>query len=148
MPRSRSPLQEKKTFSSRSQLKWSPGGPASCRVELQSGLLKRHPSVPVRKNSSAWCLASCRFATVPPCPLAHAPASRRAQVTASAAHKRRITADKKVANNVNRRGLVPDNAAERRKGTSSLGPLILGFFFVVIIGSSILQIYQTANRKR
>uniref|UniRef100_A0A7S4FBM1 Stress-associated endoplasmic reticulum protein n=1 Tax=Chrysotila carterae TaxID=13221 RepID=A0A7S4FBM1_CHRCT len=70
-----------------------------------------------------------------------------AQVSASEAQKRRVKADKKVASYVTKRGLVPDPAAERRKGKLSAGPMLLAFFVVVIIGSTLLQIYQSASRK-
>eukprot|EP00310_Coccolithus_braarudii_P012261 CAMPEP_0183350814 /NCGR_PEP_ID=MMETSP0164_2-20130417/21055_1 /TAXON_ID=221442 /ORGANISM="Coccolithus pelagicus ssp braarudi, Strain PLY182g" /LENGTH=70 /DNA_ID=CAMNT_0025522813 /DNA_START=21 /DNA_END=233 /DNA_ORIENTATION=+ len=68
-------------------------------------------------------------------------------VTAAVAQKRRTTSDKKVASHVTRRGMVPDNFVERRKGKTSLGPLLLGFFMVVIVGSSLLQIINSASRK-
>ena len=91
---------------------------------------------------------------------------RRTQVSAANAQKRRLASDQKMQNNVTRRGLVPDNAAQvclpggalshhpsvepsltdyvtvmcpqRRAGKLSAGPILLGFFFVVILGSSAL----------
>ena len=84
------------------------------------------------------------------------------QVSSSNAQKRRINSDKKMQNNITKRGMVPDPAAEvrahacpsacaslppprpltlcwlfvqRRAGKLSVGPILLGFFFVVIVGS-------------
>lgn len=70
------------------------------------------------------------------------------QVSAANAQKRRNASDKKMMANVNKRGLVPDMAEERRKGKLSVGPLLLGFFVFVIIGSSLLQVIQSAGAKR
>lgn len=84
------------------------------------------------------------------------------QVSSSNAQKRRINSDKKMQNNITKRGLVGDPSAEvrtharsiayassppprlltlcwllvqRRAGKLSVGPILLGFFFVVIVGS-------------
>jgi hypothetical protein len=91
------------------------------------------------------------------------------QVTASAAQKRRVVSAKRNDDNVKRRGLVDDPAAEvssailthhtpqskqdhhqpgltrstlplllcaqRRAGKLSVGPILLGFFLFVIVGS-------------
>ena len=96
------------------------------------------------------------------------------QVSASAAQKKRIVADKKMQANVNKRGMVPNMAVERRKDKLSVGPILLGvrnscttphtarsplchrvplrratllvqFFVVVIVGSSLLQVIRTAS---
>lgn len=79
--------------------------------------------------------------------LTRSPPLLGSQVTAANAHKRRITADKKTASNVNKRGMVPDPAAERRMGKLSAGPLLLGFFFVVIVGSTLLEIISKGSRR-
>jgi len=45
-----------------------------------------------------------------------------------------------MQNNVTKRGLVTDPAAERRAGKLSTGPILLGFFFIVIVGSCARQL--------
>ena len=47
------------------------------------------------------------------------------QVTAATAQRKRLAADKKMQENVNKRGLVPNNAVERRQGKLSVGPIQL-----------------------
>jgi len=69
-------------------------------------------------------------------------------VSSANAQKRRLQADEKMKQNVNKRGMVGDPAAERRSGKLSVGPILLGFFFVVIVGSSLLQIIRTAGSSR
>jgi len=66
-------------------------------------------------------------------------------VTASAAQKKRLAADKKMMENVTKRGMVPDAYTERRQGKLSVGPILLGFFVIVIVGSSLLQVIRQAG---
>jgi len=61
-------------------------------------------------------------------------------VTASAATRRRNMAAKKNDGNVTKRGLVEDESIQRRKNKLPLGPIAIGFFLFVVLGSSILQI--------
>ena len=69
-------------------------------------------------------------------------------VSASAAQKRRVNSVNKMNGNVTKRGLVPDPAADRRAGKLSVGPILLGFFLFVIVGSSLLQVIRTAGSER
>nr|XP_043606168.1 stress-associated endoplasmic reticulum protein 2-like [Erigeron canadensis] len=59
----------------------------------------------------------------------------------------RRLADKKVGKfekNITRRGSVPETST--KKGTSyPVGPVMLGFFVFVVIGSSLFQIIRTAT---
>ncbi|XP_052184003.1 uncharacterized protein LOC127796013 [Diospyros lotus] len=59
----------------------------------------------------------------------------------------RRLADRKVERfekNIKRRGAVPETST--KKGTSyPVGPLVLGFFVFVVIGSSLFQIIRTAT---
>lgn len=56
-------------------------------------------------------------------------------------------ADRKVEKfekNIKKRGLVPDSTS--KKGNSyPVGPVLLGFFVFVVIGSSLFQIIRTAT---
>ncbi|XP_047308487.1 stress-associated endoplasmic reticulum protein 2-like [Impatiens glandulifera] len=59
----------------------------------------------------------------------------------------RRLADRKVEKfdkNIKRRGAVPETTA--KKGNSyPVGPVVLGFFIFVVIGSSLFQIIRTAT---
>ena len=66
-------------------------------------------------------------------------------VTASAATRRRNLAAKKNDGNVTKRGLVEDESISRRKNKLPLGPIAIGFFLFVVLGSSILQILNKAG---
>ena len=65
--------------------------------------------------------------------LIHAP--NLAQVTAAHAQRRMVNAAKSNDNKVNKRGLTEDPAVARRKDKLPLGPLMIGFFLFVVIGS-------------
>ncbi|CAN6470651.1 unnamed protein product [Victoria cruziana] len=56
-------------------------------------------------------------------------------------------ADRKVAKfqkNINKRGSVPESVT--KKGSDyPVGPIVLGFFVFVVIGSSLFQIIRTAT---
>jgi len=69
----------------------------------------------------------------------------RQGLTASAAQKKRTAADKKMMDNVTKRGTVPDMAVERRKGKLSTGPILIAFFTIVLVGSTLLQIFNKAS---
>ncbi|KAL1520372.1 hypothetical protein AB1Y20_021959 [Prymnesium parvum] len=56
-------------------------------------------------------------------------------VSASSAQKRRVTSDKKMMANVNKRGLVSEEIASRKPKKMPVGPIMLGFFLFVVIGS-------------
>ena len=47
------------------------------------------------------------------------------QVSASAAQKKRLAADKKMQSNVTKRGLVTDPSVERRQGKLGVGPMMI-----------------------
>ena len=66
-------------------------------------------------------------------------------VSSANAQKKRVTSGKKNDNNVTKRGMINDPSAERRAGKLSVGPILLGFFFIVIVGSSLLQVLRTAS---
>ena len=51
----------------------------------------------------------------------------------------------KYSKNIHKRGLVDIHAKEKSKYGFSVGPVMLGFFIFVIIGSSLLQIIKTAT---
>ncbi|XP_028101788.1 stress-associated endoplasmic reticulum protein 2-like [Camellia sinensis] len=59
----------------------------------------------------------------------------------------RRLADRKVGRfekNITRRGAVPESTA--KKGTNyPVGPVLLGFFIFVVVGSSLFQIVRTAT---
>lgn len=50
---------------------------------------------------------------------------------------------KKFHGNINRRGSV--EAAGMKKKDFSVGPVMLGFFCFVVIGSSVLQVLRSAS---
>ncbi|ABO94833.1 predicted protein [Ostreococcus lucimarinus CCE9901] len=54
------------------------------------------------------------------------------------AHKSR-----KFHGNIHRRGLVDSGSAKKKD--FSVGPVMLGFFVFVVIGSSILQVLKSAS---
>ncbi|XAR64389.1 hypothetical protein NMG60_11024703 [Bertholletia excelsa] len=66
--------------------------------------------------------------------------------TISKTTSRRL-ADRKVERfekNINKRGAVPETTS--KKGINySVGPVLLGFFIFVVIGSSLFQIIRTAT---
>ena len=66
-------------------------------------------------------------------------------VSASTAQKKRVTTDKKYAQNVTKRGLISAELAEKKPKKLPVGPLMLGFFLFVVVGSSLLQIFKTAG---
>ena len=49
----------------------------------------------------------------------------------------------KYSKNIHKRGLVDIHAKEKSKYGFSVGPVMLGFFIFVVIGSSLLQIIKT-----
>ena len=51
----------------------------------------------------------------------------------------------KYSKNIHKRGLVDIHAKEKSKYGFSVGPVMLGFFIFVVIGSSLLQIIKTAT---
>eukprot|EP00740_Mantoniella_antarctica_P003118 CAMPEP_0181361820 /NCGR_PEP_ID=MMETSP1106-20121128/7576_1 /TAXON_ID=81844 /ORGANISM="Mantoniella antarctica, Strain SL-175" /LENGTH=72 /DNA_ID=CAMNT_0023475531 /DNA_START=98 /DNA_END=316 /DNA_ORIENTATION=- len=55
-------------------------------------------------------------------------------------------ASNKFHGNIHKRGLVDINAKENSKYGFSVGPVMLGFFIFVVVGSSLLQIIQSAGR--
>ncbi|XP_020592053.1 stress-associated endoplasmic reticulum protein 2-like [Phalaenopsis equestris] len=59
----------------------------------------------------------------------------------------RRLADKKIAKfqkNITKRGSVPETAV--KKGSDyPVGPIVIGFFVFVVIGSSLFQIIRTAT---
>ncbi|XP_072977286.1 uncharacterized protein [Typha angustifolia] len=59
----------------------------------------------------------------------------------------RRLADRKIAKfqkNITKRGLVPETTV--KKGNDyPVGPMVLGFFVFVVIGSSLFQIIRTAT---
>lgn len=65
-----------------------------------------------------------------------------------------MTISKRVANaksskyhqNIFKRGQV-ENPSEKSKNQVSVGPVLLGFFLFVVVGSAILQIIQTATSR-
>jgi hypothetical protein len=54
------------------------------------------------------------------------------------AHKSR-----KFHGNIHRRGLVDSSSAKKKD--FSVGPVMLGFFVFVVIGSSVLQVLKSAS---
>ncbi|XP_021899747.1 probable stress-associated endoplasmic reticulum protein [Carica papaya] len=59
----------------------------------------------------------------------------------------RRLADKKVEKfekNIKKRGLVPETTTKKGKDYP-VGPIVLGFFVFVVIGSSLFQIIRTAT---
>lgn len=58
-----------------------------------------------------------------------------AQVTRAHAERRRANAGKVNDNKVTKRGTIEDPSVARRKGKLPLGPLMIGFFLFVVIGS-------------
>lgn len=65
-----------------------------------------------------------------------------------------MAVSKRVANaksgkfhqNVHKRGTVEDVKQQKQKNKIPVGPVVLGFFIFVVVGSAILQIIQTATR--
>ena len=56
-------------------------------------------------------------------------------------------ADKKSAKfqkNIHRRGSVPETTL-KKKSQYPVGPVVLGLFVFVVVGSSIIQIFRTAT---
>ncbi|XP_076903134.1 uncharacterized protein LOC143558108 [Bidens hawaiensis] len=56
-------------------------------------------------------------------------------------------ADRKVERfekNIKKRGTVPETAT-KKKDSYPVGPIVLGFFVFVVIGSSLFQIIRTAT---
>ena len=68
--------------------------------------------------------------------------SPRRVMTAS----KRITDNKteKYHRNIDKRGKVPKTTA-RNKSPFTVGPVMLGFFLFVVVGSALLQIIRTAS---
>tara|TARA_B110001450_G_scaffold79351_1_gene75294 strand:- start:342 stop:563 length:222 start_codon:yes stop_codon:yes gene_type:complete len=63
-----------------------------------------------------------------------------------AASKRVFAASSaKFHKNIHKRGLVDIKAKEKSKYGFAVGPVMLGFFIFVVIGSSILQIIRSAT---
>ena len=56
----------------------------------------------------------------------------------------RLRSEKHAAN-INKRGQVVDKSAEKKKGKAPIGPLMIGFFLFVVVGSGLLQVIQTAS---
>ncbi|CAH1414868.1 uncharacterized protein LOC111919355 [Lactuca sativa] len=50
----------------------------------------------------------------------------------------------KFDKNINRRGSVPETST-KKGNTYPVGPIMLGFFIFVVIGSSLFQIIRTAT---
>ena len=60
------------------------------------------------------------------------------------ASKKMKTASQRHNSNINKRGNVPDSIAGK-KGSVTVGPVMLGFFLFVVVGSALLQIIKTAS---
>lgn len=58
----------------------------------------------------------------------------------------RLRSDK-YARNIQNRGHVPTTASPK-KTERGLGPILIGFFLFVVVGSAVLQIFQTASMAR
>uniref|UniRef100_A0A5B6ZS09 Putative stress-associated endoplasmic reticulum protein 2-like n=1 Tax=Davidia involucrata TaxID=16924 RepID=A0A5B6ZS09_DAVIN len=73
--------------------------------------------------------------------------SFRLQILSTTMTTSRRLADRKVERfekNIKKRGAVPETTT--KKGTSyPVGPVVLGFFIFVVIGSSLFQIIRTAT---
>eukprot|EP00227_Mantoniella_beaufortii_P012069 CAMPEP_0197588496 /NCGR_PEP_ID=MMETSP1326-20131121/9760_1 /TAXON_ID=1155430 /ORGANISM="Genus nov. species nov., Strain RCC2288" /LENGTH=74 /DNA_ID=CAMNT_0043153333 /DNA_START=57 /DNA_END=281 /DNA_ORIENTATION=- len=54
-------------------------------------------------------------------------------------------ASNKFSRNVHKRGLVDIKAGDKGKDRFAVGPVMLGFFVFVVIGSSLLQVIRTAT---
>ncbi|XP_022142584.1 probable stress-associated endoplasmic reticulum protein [Momordica charantia] len=57
-------------------------------------------------------------------------------------------AERKVAKfekNISKRGLVPEQASSKKGYDYPVGPILLGFFLFVVIGSFLFQIIRTAT---
>eukprot|EP00699_Malawimonas_sp_californiana_P000935 EC714598.1.p3 GENE.EC714598.1~~EC714598.1.p3 ORF type:complete len:68 (+),score=3.20 EC714598.1:83-286(+) len=52
--------------------------------------------------------------------------------------------NEEYASNVNKRGHVPETK-KAKAGGYTVGPILLGFFLFVVVGSSIVQIIRTAT---
>jgi hypothetical protein len=107
-----------------------------CTSVTKVGVLTRFEP---NKASSALRRARASY------PRARTVTSRRAMVSASAAQKKRVTADKKMQSNVTKRGLVTDPSVERREGKLGVGPMMIAFFLFVVVGSSLLQVVRSAS---
>jgi hypothetical protein len=51
----------------------------------------------------------------------------------------------RYSKNIHKRGMVDINAKQKSKYGFSVGPVMLGFFIFVVVGSSLLQIIKTAT---
>jgi len=51
----------------------------------------------------------------------------------------------KFSKNVDKRGNVPIGLAAKREKGYAVGPILLGFFLFVVVGSSLLQIIQSVK---
>jgi hypothetical protein len=51
----------------------------------------------------------------------------------------------KYSKNIHKRGLVDIHAKQNAKDGFAVGPVMLGFFIFVVVGSSLLQIIKTAT---
>eukprot|EP00355_Strombidium_rassoulzadegani_P001067 CAMPEP_0168610886 /NCGR_PEP_ID=MMETSP0449_2-20121227/2041_1 /TAXON_ID=1082188 /ORGANISM="Strombidium rassoulzadegani, Strain ras09" /LENGTH=128 /DNA_ID=CAMNT_0008651251 /DNA_START=35 /DNA_END=420 /DNA_ORIENTATION=+ len=47
--------------------------------------------------------------------------------------------------NVHKRGAVPTSRVRKDEGGSSVGPVMIGFFLFVVVGSALLQVISTAT---
>jgi len=61
---------------------------------------------------------------------------------------KRVVAAKsqKYHENVHRRGAVPE-LSSRKEPRFAVGPVLLGFFLFVVVGSSVVQIIQSASAR-
>merc|ERR1711981_1560731 len=66
---------------------------------------------------------------------------------AGSQQRRMKSRTERAENNVNKRGSVPDASAARRKDGMSAGPIMITFFLIVVVGSSLVQIIRTAQTK-
>lgn len=62
---------------------------------------------------------------------------------------KRVTVSKteKYHKNIDKRGKVPKSTL-RNKSPFTVGPIMLGFFLFVVVGSALLQIIRTATVRR
>lgn len=58
-------------------------------------------------------------------------------------HRMMAHKSRKFHGNIHRRGLVDSGSAKKKD--FSVGPVMLGFFVFVVIGSSILQVLKSAS---
>merc|ERR1711934_135765 len=53
--------------------------------------------------------------------------------------------NEKSEGNINRKGNVPSGSASRKREGMSVGPVMITFFLIVVVGSSLVQIIRTAQ---